>query len=210
MQTTSKKYKARRCSYLASRIITIATMIPDVEKKHEVNRASRHNELIREVVGWWKDNPHRSPLSHRIPKMFDKKKEEFWGEVVFYNYIQAFAGIEARVRPSDELWSDPRNPEAFQEVLDDYQPDRILVLGKKLWVNLPSKSPPIAATPEAEIRLPVSNDMIGYQEVDRTCYWYFCQSGHPALAMPVMHPAAVRFSTDKWIMPVADWLSFRA
>jgi hypothetical protein len=174
----------------------------------DADRNARHSELTRNVVEWWKDHPHRSPLSHQIPKLFKMEKKVFWESVAFYNYVQAFVGPTARVRPNEELWNESRNAEAFQAVLDRLQPDRILVLGKKLWANLPSEKPLLYRHPDGEPGLVVSNDSGSYDDSDRLCYWYYARSGQKALAMPVMHPAAVRFSASAWVEPVANWMSF--
>jgi hypothetical protein len=168
-----------------------------------------HRGLTQKVVMSWRDWKGRSPLSCRVPQLFRESKGEFWNRVVFYNYLQDFAGEEARDRPNDALWAnDERNAAAFQEVLDHFEPDRILVLGKKLWTNLPSKSPPLFRSPSQEQRLPVSNDVRSYNADERICYWYYSSSGHPALAMPIMHPVSVRFSLNEWVKPVSDWLAF--
>jgi hypothetical protein len=169
---------------------------------------TRHREMTRGVISWWKDNPHRSPLSYRVPQLFSLPKSQFWNAVAFYNYLQTLAGPKARLRPSDEQWSDPSNALAFQKVLDDFEPDRILVLGKKTWQNLPSSPAELYREPLREFRLPVSNDLGGSQNVDTSCYWYFAATGKPALAMPIMHPAAPRFVTEAWIEPVAEWMRF--
>jgi hypothetical protein len=179
------------------------------EETDETVRTAYHSQMTYKVVDWWKDKPHRSPLSYRVPKLFgEDQKEVFWPKVAFYNYVQEFVGPAARVRPSEELWAERRNAQAFQEVLDTLRPDRILVLGKKLWTNLESKSPPLARRPEVEEGLPVSSTLNVRDHVDKGCYWYFTSSDHRALAMPIMHPAAVRFSLDEWITPITDWLSF--
>jgi hypothetical protein len=178
------------------------------EESEGSNRDARHREMTRGVVAWWKEKPHRSPLSYRIPQLFHMDKAPFWNCVMFYNYLQTFAGPKARVRPSNEQWGDPANALAFQGVLDDLQPDRILVLGKKTWQNLPSNPSLLARAPLREYAIPVSNDLGGTQEVDTSCYWYFAAEGKAALVMPIMHPATPRFAVNSWIDSVKAWLSF--
>jgi hypothetical protein len=181
---------------------------PCREAETETDRELRHRNLTREVVEWWKDNPHPSPLSYRVPELFGIEKPKFWNKVVFYNYVQAFVGCAARVRPTEEMWADEGNAKEFQVVLDCFEPDRILVLGKKLWTNLPSSPALLEESPREERGLLVSNNVGSYNDVDRFCYWYVAHSGKSALAMPIMHPSAPRFELAKWKRPVADWLSF--
>ncbi|MDE2831931.1 MAG: hypothetical protein OXN20_17600 [Gemmatimonadota bacterium] len=64
-----------------------------------------------------------------------KDKYRCWQSVAFYNYIQCSVGFGPRVRPSPEMWEKSQEP--FFEVLNDLQPDCIIVLGYQLWDNLP-------------------------------------------------------------------------
>jgi hypothetical protein len=54
-------------------------------------------------------------------------KASFWQQVAFYNYIQWWLP-RARFRPSPEMWQAAREP--FLRVLEEYEPDVVLVLGK--------------------------------------------------------------------------------
>ena len=176
---------------------------------NDAERHARHERLTIDVVGSWREKPHRSPISHRLPKLFGlEDKNTFWQSVIFYNYLQVFAGPKARIRPSEEMWADSQNAEAFQEVSDKLEPDCILVLGKKLWSKLPSQVPPLAYAPEPEYRLPVSGNVNSYHSVERICYWYRSKTGKRALSMPIMHPSAVGFDLTEWTEPVANWLGF--
>jgi hypothetical protein len=160
------------------------------------------------MVKSWKDQPSRIPISSRLPKLFKLNKSEFWGSVVFYNYLQSFAGTGARQRPKKEQWTAEESAEAFQDILDCFEPDRVLVLGKDLWTNLPSNPRILARAPQRESKLPVANNIGGRNKVDEVCYWYITRSGKPALAMPIMHPSAPGFRHAIWIEPVTDWMNF--
>ena len=59
---------------------------------------------------------------------------DFWQSVCFYNYIQEKVGTAPRQRPLPEMW--PRWKDVFLSVVGKLNPDRILVLGKKLWSSL--------------------------------------------------------------------------
>jgi hypothetical protein len=59
---------------------------------------------------------------------------EFWQSVVFYNYVQVpMSG--SRKSPTAEDFADGVVP--FFEVLAAYQPDLVIVWGKRLWEHLP-------------------------------------------------------------------------
>ena len=172
-------------------------------------RDDYHRRLTPTVVNGWCEGDRRSPLSYRVPGLFGLEPREFWRKVVFYNYVQGIVAKKPRVRQKDELWTEKNNAEAFQTILDCYRPQRILVLGKKLWTNLPSDEGPLnGKPPRPEYNLTVSNNIGSYNKVDECCYWYESRSGIPALAMPIMHPSAPRFQLDQWRQPVAGWLNY--
>lgn len=168
-----------------------------------------HRGLTRLVVKGWLGGNRKSRLSCHVPSLFKMEPDKFWPKVVFYNYVQDFAGDAGRIRPSKEMWADEDSANAFQAVLDCFEPDRILVLGKKLWTSLPSDRSVLGGrSPSPEPRLPVSNNIGSYNKVDECCYWYVSRSGAPALAMPIMHPSAPRFELAAWRRPVSNWLNF--
>lgn len=65
----------------------------------------------------------------------DHERYALWENVSFYNYVQAIVGEGARIRPSDEMWK--KSEIAFQEVIQRFEPQIIIVLGKELADNLP-------------------------------------------------------------------------
>lgn len=58
------------------------------------------------------------------PSLEDKYR--CWHSVAFYNYIQCSVGFGPRVRPTPEMWA--KSQTAFSEVIDELQPDCIIVL----------------------------------------------------------------------------------
>ena len=58
---------------------------------------------------------------------------DFWDSVIFYNYVQS-STLGPRKNPTQQQFSE--SEKAFFEVLDMYNPDLILVWGKRLWDNL--------------------------------------------------------------------------
>lgn len=63
--------------------------------------------------------------------------KEIWSSLAFYNYVQNFVIGGARIAPEQNLWKISINP--FFEVLKLLNPDGVLVLGKRLWSNLPEE-----------------------------------------------------------------------
>lgn len=58
----------------------------------------------------------------------------FWPNVAFYNFVQYLVGDAARQRPTNEMWKS--SVPAFERVVEDLKPERILVLGLENWRNL--------------------------------------------------------------------------
>jgi hypothetical protein len=59
----------------------------------------------------------------------------FWDRVAFYNYVQEFVADKARKCPTSAMWESSKK--SFLDVIDDLQPDLIVVLGKRLYAHLP-------------------------------------------------------------------------
>jgi hypothetical protein len=168
---------------------------------------ARHRGLTISEVKWWKDNPHSTPLSTAIPKLFGMTKSDLWSDVAFYNYVQTLSSA-ARIRPSTEAWEDQIAVTAFQEVLDVLEPDRILVLGKDLWKSLPSDEKLLACVPRPEIDFPLLEKIGSRTSVDGVAYWYGCRTGHSALAMPISRPASWGVRVKEWVPQVQTWINF--
>jgi hypothetical protein len=60
----------------------------------------------------------------------EQDRAAFWKTVSFYNYIQESLD-KARTAPDGQMWDDAKVP--FVEVLNALNPDRIIVLGYRLW-----------------------------------------------------------------------------
>lgn len=59
----------------------------------------------------------------------------FWDSVIFYNYVQS-STEGPRISPTSIQFEESKN--AFIEVIDEYEPDLILVWGERLWNKMPS------------------------------------------------------------------------
>ena len=62
------------------------------------------------------------------------EREEFWNSIMFYNYIQFCQSGPRKPLPS-EYWAD--SEKAFQEILEKYAPDYIVVWGSRLYKGMP-------------------------------------------------------------------------
>ena len=65
------------------------------------------------------------------------EREEFWNSVMFYNYLQ-YAMDAPNQQPSATQWKMwAQSEEAFRELLETYEPDKIIVWGQRLFNALP-------------------------------------------------------------------------
>lgn len=67
-------------------------------------------------------------------QVHSKRLIEFWDSVIFYNYVQSSTN-KSRIPPTYQQFK--HSEDAFFEVLETYEPDAILIWGKRLWGNLP-------------------------------------------------------------------------
>lgn len=110
----------------------------------------------------------------------DETKKEFWQHVIFYNYVQtAISG--ARVSPTTEQF---RNSEqAFFEIISQYQPDLIIVWGKRLYNNLPQQG----------TQLPDLQISQGIYAGESSEVWSYTIEGKTIALLPITHPSASMF-----------------
>lgn len=110
----------------------------------------------------------------------DETKKEFWQHVIFYNYVQtAISG--ARVSPTTEQF---RNSEqAFFEIISQYQPDLIIVWGKRLYNNLPQQG----------TQLPDLQISQGIYAGESSEVWSYTIGGKTIALLPITHPSASMF-----------------
>lgn len=70
-------------------------------------------------------------------ELSQEEREEFWNSLMFYNYLQ-YALEGPRQEPSPTQWKMwAQSEEAFEELLQKYLPDKIIVWGKRLFEALP-------------------------------------------------------------------------
>ena len=114
---------------------------------------------------------------NRRPSLEDKRT--FWHSVVFSNLIQESVGFGPRRPPASGMWD--RSSHVLGELLNRYRPDLALVLGYRLWEQLPDLGSPGPAVRGAR----------------RPETWVYPRRGGQTLAFPIIHPSA-GFSAWKW------------
>jgi hypothetical protein len=67
--------------------------------------------------------------------LHDEDRRQFWDSVAFYNYVQEYAGERPDGNVTSEMWEKAKEP--FLEVVEQLEPDALLVLGKQLGDHLP-------------------------------------------------------------------------
>jgi len=65
----------------------------------------------------------------------DEQQHQFWDRVAFYNYVQEYAGETPEGTVTAEMWKDAEKP--FLTVLEQLDPDALLILGKELSKHVP-------------------------------------------------------------------------
>lgn len=106
-----------------------------------------------------------------------QNKEDFWQHILFYNYVQSpITGT--RIAPSDSQFKE--SEKAFFEILSKYQPDLVIVWGKRLYTNLPQSGKQLA---DLEI---TQGQYVG----KATEIWSYQIGTKTIPIMPITHPSA--------------------
>lgn len=101
-----------------------------------------------------------------------EEREQLWNSVMFYNYFQK-STTGPRTGPNME--AEKESEEAFRELLEQYQPDAIIVWGARLYQLLPGWD-------GTESKIKVGDD---------SCLvWHYTIKGKQIPAMSVHHPSA--------------------
>lgn len=115
----------------------------------------------------------------KFARSFDNKELEgnqvadFYDSVAFYNYVQESLD-ESRKSPTKEQFAN--SEKAFFEVLEELQPDVIIVWGHRLWDNMTANN-------------------VEYDE-DNDEYYYVLNNGKKVLTVGIKHPSANNFSYE--------------
>ena len=126
----------------------------------------------------------RSLVNHETTP---EESEKIWNSLLFYNYLQVAmqgprqAGTPAQYRTAAE---------PFFSVLDEYQPDLLIVWGVRLWNNLPGERWEDGAQKKLD----------GYEIQNG---YYRLANGKKVRAICVYHPSA-GYSWDYWYRVIME------
>ena len=156
-------------------------------------------QTTRKVLGWYLD-----PSVEREAWMSTFLKFErslvgretshedslrIWDSVVFYNYLQVL--LEGpRDGVTQQMFED--SSDAFFQVLEQCQPDVLIVWGKRLYGNLPDKN-----WTDAE------NISVDGYDIENG--YYTLRNGHKTRMFAVYHPS-VGYSWDYWYKVISEFI----
>lgn len=169
--------------FLGKRALVLGESHYDWDKEEPIDKMPLLTQrcIQEQIDGLWSKpfwtNIAATFLGH-LPELSEKKA--FWNSVAFYNYVQSSAGYGPRKRPTPQQWQDAWVP--FTEVLGELKPEVVIVLGYRLWENLPSHG---SAGPRIE-KAPRQKDT-----------WRYAYAGGSCLAYGIRHPSA-GFSSSLW------------
>ena len=100
--------------------------------------------ITREVLGWYLDKSveregwmntylkfERSLVGHETTS---EESKAIWDSIAFYNYLQV---LLTQPREAGTDYQYKASSTAFFQVMEEYQPDVLIVWGKRLWKKLP-------------------------------------------------------------------------
>lgn len=89
---------------------------------------TKRHRFFTTPAAWLLDLPSGGHLT-------DEMRRDFWPRVAFYNFIQERVGAEARIGPTDDMWSRAIAP--YEQIVHDLDPHLVVVLGKRLGSHVP-------------------------------------------------------------------------
>lgn len=118
------------------------------------------------------------------------EREELWNSLLFYNYIQEPLD-DARIKPTASQYEEGKIP--FLEVLEEYQPNGVIVWSERLYNVLPQAG--------------VQGENIPGQHWTQETWQYLLSNGHTVAVMPVQHPAS-GFSWELWHETIKKFIEY--
>ena len=114
---------------------------------------------------------------------------KIWNSVIFFNYLQVAMGGPREAGAVEQYHQAGK---AFFEVIEKYQPEYVIVWGKRLWNNLPN------------VGWQDGDDIVvdGYHVATGV---YILSNGRQVKVMAVNHPS-VGYPWDYWNRVIQDFL----
>jgi len=108
---------------------------------------------------------------------------DFWNSIVFYNYVQK-AQKGPGISPTQEDYENSHN--AFVEILEEYQPDLVMVWGWRLWEKI--------------VKFGTKSDFNIVENRDLRFYYFDINRKKIPACCGMPHPSSAAFIED-WIPP---------
>ena len=138
-ESYEKGYKGKRILVLGE-----SHYCDDCEKCQKISMKEECHAKTEDAVSDFLDDP--KGLSYKATytcfernfvgrELKQEEREEFWNIIIFYNFLQyAMSGPRCGLPEKEEI---EESNKAFQEILETYRPDYIIVLGFRLYKLLP-------------------------------------------------------------------------
>lgn len=138
----------------------------------------------------WKNTYTKFERALAGHELSQTEKEELWNSFLFYNFIQEpLTG--ARMKPTEEQYKAAQIP--FLEVLEEYQPDCVIVWGDRLYNSLPQCGK--------------IGEYITGQFWEKETWKYQLLNGHEVTVMAIQHPSG-GFSWDAWHEMISKFIEY--
>lgn len=93
--------------------------------------------------GWgWRPSKFWTILGRTVAGRNNYDRHTFWNSIAYYILVQDFAGDGPRQRPTDKQWKNSYS--AFPEIIEKLSPEKVIVLGDKLWSHAMQAEPTVA------------------------------------------------------------------
>ena len=76
-------------------------------------------------------------ISGQAGYVTNEERREFWEHVAFYNFIQEFPGPSAKIRPTEQMWTDACEP--YLSTVHELDPHLVIALGSELGRRVPKQ-----------------------------------------------------------------------
>ena len=158
------------------------------ESHYCANKEDERLTLTQEIIGDYINpksvfEPYKNTYTKFVKsfsgvfgKLNNQIKKDVFSHLVFYNYVQKTMS-DKRIAPN--MADFKQSEDAFFEVLETYNPDIVIVWGKRLYNNLPQKGR------QLDDLVVMDNSNEQYIEV-----WSYNVNGKDVIILPIKHPSS--------------------